>query len=132
MHNANYNTILKPYFKRMADFKFLTPEAEEDLFNELKSLNNVDIKNNSELSEKEINKIISRKLYINNILFESCASFVIKIAKRYAKRGLEFSDIVQEGNLALLEAIKTFDVSLKCRLITYSSLLINQRVQKFF
>src|SRR3990167_1878601 len=42
-------------------------------------------------------------------MIESNLRLVVKIARRYYNRGLEFSDLIEEGNLGLLRAVEKFD-----------------------
>src|SRR6202012_1400850 len=42
-------------------------------------------------------------------MIESNLRLVVKIARRYYNRGLEFSDIIEEGNLGLLRAVEKYD-----------------------
>jgi RNA polymerase primary sigma factor len=55
--------------------------------------------------------------------------FVIRIARRFLGRGLPLEDLVQEGNLGLLEAISRFDYRLGFRFSTYSAFWIRQAIQ---
>src|SRR3989338_10818494 len=53
-------------------------------------------------------------------LVTSNLRFVIKIANEYAKYGLKLMDIVQEGNMGLMRAVKTYNPYKDTRLITYA------------
>lgn len=55
--------------------------------------------------------------------------FVIRIARRFMGRGLPLEDLVQEGNMGLLEAISRFDYRLGFRFSTYAAFWIRQSVQ---
>lgn len=57
--------------------------------------------------------------------------FVVSIAKRYTPTtSLSFLDIIQEGNLGLMRAVKTFDVELGTKFSTYSADWINQYIKR--
>ncbi|MBN2329914.1 MAG: RNA polymerase sigma factor RpoD/SigA [Candidatus Omnitrophica bacterium] len=63
-------------------------------------------------------------------LIESNLRFVIKMALNYRNKGLSLADLIQEGNLGLIEALEKFDPSKKCRLITYASWWIRLFIQR--
>lgn len=71
---------------------------------------------------------VERKL-AEELLIKSMLRYVIRIAKMYTKRGLEFEDLLQEGNLGLITAIQKFDPK-KGRLSTYSTWWIRQRISR--
>lgn len=63
-------------------------------------------------------------------LIESNLRFVIKVSLNYRNQGLSLADLIQEGNLGLIEALEKFDPSKNCRLITYASWWIRLYIQR--
>ena len=55
---------------------------------------------------------------------------VVSVAKRYGGRGLSLPDLVEEGNLGLVHAVKKFDPELETRFSTYATWWIKQAVRR--
>ncbi len=64
------------------------------------------------------------------ILIKSNFRFVVKIAYLYVNRGLSFLDLVQEGNLGLMQAVDRFNPDMGTRLTTYAMYWIKQSIDR--
>lgn len=63
-------------------------------------------------------------------LIEKNLRLVISRAKKYKDKGLEFEDLIQEGNLGLMKAVDKFDSSKKTKVSTYATWWIDQSIRR--
>jgi RNA polymerase primary sigma factor len=100
------------YLKDIRKIKVMTPERERQLSERILSGN---------ITEDEIKKI-------HKELLEGNLRFVITVAKQYQNQGLDFPDLIAEGNLGLMKAIENFDWSKKLRFISYAVWWVRQSI----
>ena len=99
---------VKVYLKEIGRVPLLTPEEEVDLA--------IRISSGDEAAKKRLS--------------EANLRLVVSIAKRYLGRGMQFLDLIQEGNLGLIKAVEKFDHTKGFKFSTYATWWIRQAITR--
>lgn len=99
---------ISAYLRDIKKIAVLTPSEEEDVITRIK-----------DGDENAINKLICANL-----------RFVITIAKSYQNQGLDFHDLIAEGNHGLVKAAKRFDSTVGVRFFSYAVWWIRQSIMQ--
>lgn len=99
---------VKVYLKEIGRVPLLTPNEEVELAIRIKD---GDVEAKKRLSEANLRLVVS-------------------IAKRYLGRGMQFLDLIQEGNLGLIKAVEKFDYTKGFKFSTYATWWIRQAITR--
>ena len=108
MDGVSIDDPVKVYLKEIGRVPLLTPEEEIDL---AQRMANGDAAAKKRLSEANLRLVVS-------------------IAKRYVGRGMQFLDLIQEGNLGLIKAVDKFDHTKGFKFSTYATWWIRQAITR--
>ena len=99
---------VKIYLKEIGRVPLLTPEEEIEL----------------------AQRMAQGDPYAKKRLSEANLRLVVSIAKRYVGRGMQFLDLIQEGNLGLIKAVEKFDYTKGYKFSTYATWWIRQAITR--
>ncbi len=83
-----------------------------------------------EKQRKEEEKILTKAHFAKQDLTDANLRLVVSIAKRYVGRGMQFLDLMQEGNLGLIKAVEKFDYTKGYKFSTYATWWIRQAITR--
>ncbi|OQY41069.1 MAG: RNA polymerase subunit sigma-70 [Spirochaetaceae bacterium 4572_7] len=130
---------LAVYLKNVSKYKLLNVHDEVELSERMDylkiKLNKLDsMLDNNDLTFSEHydrKKIYEHELEaIKEKMIQANLRLVVSIAKKYQHRGLSLLDLINEGNIGLIEAVERFDYTKGCRFSTYGTWWIRQAVIK--
>jgi len=120
--------VNKPYVERLERFRHSIDDQQQQLL-AIQERVGIPIR---EL--KEINKQMStgeaRARRAKREMIEANLRLVISIAKKYTNRGLQFLDLIQEGNIGLMKAVDKFEYRRGYKFSTYATWWIRQAITR--
>lgn len=106
--NISIGDPVKMYLKEIGKVDLLSADQEKELA--------IQMEQGSEIAKKK--------------LAEANLRLVVSIAKRYVGRGMQFLDLIQEGNLGLIKAVEKFDYKKGYKFSTYATWWIRQAITR--
>lgn len=127
---------VKDYLKQIGKVSLLNAEQEVDLARRIEAglyaeeLLKTTSNDLSSRQRRELHILAQDGQQAKNHLLEANLRLVVSLAKRYTGRGMQFLDLIQEGNLGLIRAVEKFDYTKGYKFSTYATWWIRQAITR--
>ncbi|MDC1287610.1 RNA polymerase sigma factor RpoD [Gammaproteobacteria bacterium] len=133
-NETNLNWI-EEHLKSGEKYSKTLEECTEEIIRYQKRLKNIEKISNLSIHQiKEINRKMSigeaKARRAKKEMIEANLRLVISIAKKYTNRGLQFLDLIQEGNIGLMKAVDKFEYRRGYKFSTYATWWIRQAITR--
>jgi RNA polymerase primary sigma factor len=133
-NEANFDW-LDDYSKQHPDRVNALLAYKTEILRAQKKLTQIEERSNLKIAEvKEINRRVSigeaKSRRAKKEMIEANLRLVISIAKKYTNRGLQFLDLIQEGNIGLMKAVDKFEYRRGYKFSTYATWWIRQAITR--
>ncbi len=122
------------YFREMGQQQLLTAEEEVQLALEIEAgraaEQNLAVRTFSESEQQCLQEVNNVGAAARAHIIRANTRLVVSIAKKYRGRGLQFLDLIQEGNVGLMKAVEKYDYRRGNRFSTYATWWIRQAVTR--
>jgi len=128
---SKLDSALGDYLKAIKGYELLTPEEEIELGRRIKQASEADRRlARGEIGLSEYEEHQRRAAEARNRMVHANLRLVISVAKNFRNRGLPMEDLVEEGNVGLMNAVDRYDPDMGSRFSTYASYWIDQAIRK--
>ncbi|QOJ13294.1 MAG: sigma-70 family RNA polymerase sigma factor [Planctomycetia bacterium] len=124
-------TALGDYLKQIKHFELLTAEDERELGTRIRAATESESRLAlGEISVREHEQLQREAAAARDHMIRANLRLVISVAKHFRNRGLPMEDLVNEGNVGLVNAVDRFDPTVGSRFSTYASYWIDQAIRR--
>jgi RNA polymerase primary sigma factor len=126
---------VKDYLKQIGKVALLNAELEVELAKRIEAglFAEEKIATDKKLTretERDLKWVVKDGQRAKSHLLEANLRLVVSLAKRYTGRGMQFLDLIQEGNLGLIRAVEKFDYTKGYKFSTYATWWIRQAITR--
>ncbi len=128
---------VKDYLKQIGKVALLNAEQEVELALRIEAglfaeekLSSLTASQKTTKLARELHEIAKDGQRAKNHLLGANLRLVVSLAKRYTGRGMQFLDLIQEGNLGLIRAVEKFDYTKGFKFSTYATWWIRQAITR--
>jgi RNA polymerase primary sigma factor len=126
---------VKDYLKQIGKVALLNAELEVELAKRIEAglFAEEKLAGKRQLSkdlERDLRWVVKDGQKAKSHLLEANLRLVVSLAKRYTGRGMQFLDLIQEGNLGLIRAVEKFDYTKGYKFSTYATWWIRQAITR--
>ena len=126
---------VKDYLKQIGKVALLNAELEVELAKRIEAGLFAEEKLATEKKipaelRRDLNRVVKDGQRAKAHLLEANLRLVVSLAKRYTGRGMQFLDLIQEGNLGLIRAVEKFDYTKGYKFSTYATWWIRQAITR--
>jgi RNA polymerase primary sigma factor len=126
---------VKDYLKQIGKVALLNAELEVELAKRIEAglFAEEKLAGKRKLSkdmERDLKWVVKDGQKAKSHLLEANLRLVVSLAKRYTGRGMQFLDLIQEGNLGLIRAVEKFDYTKGYKFSTYATWWIRQAITR--
>jgi RNA polymerase primary sigma factor len=126
---------VKDYLKQIGKVALLNAELEVELAKRIEAGLFAEEKLGLETKlspadKRDLNWVVKDGQRAKSHLLEANLRLVVSLAKRYTGRGMQFLDLIQEGNLGLIRAVEKFDYTKGYKFSTYATWWIRQAITR--
>lgn len=122
LQNEEIGTTHESLLKLESEWNVAVGRFKADVFAKIPKI--------TQKAERDMNKLLIEGNKAKDLLTLANLRLVVSVAKRYARKGLDFLDLIQEGNIGLMKAVNKFDRRKGFKFSTYATWWIRQSITR--